>query len=451
MPFKPKNFRFRPMKRIHPIAFFVFFVFVAFPAMANQGLFGGRPSQDGASEVRVSTTEQFDPIRGQSVSARPRADFDPTPIDVESFQFFPSLTTAAYYDSNIYATSKTAHDDAVTKVDPALSVSSNWGRHAVAFSGFADINNYVNNDTESFTSGAAQLDGRYDIAPLTWLSLAAGYQRDTEPRSSPSIPGGAAEPTQFDLYTGGVELFRGVGKLKLKANYDFNYFDYDPVTLVGGGIASQNGRNRYGNAVRGNVEYEISENIKPYIETVFDWRDYTSNNFRSSTGYNVDVGGKFDFGGVTTAKAYVGYIGRDYSHFSSGGVNAFDFGGNLLWNVTDLTSIVFEGKRTIEETTLGGIAVPTAASSYIASGGSVTVTHELRRNVLVEGNVGYTNNDFQRASRNDDDYDMGIGTRILISRNLYSDVTYDYSFRDSNTAGSDYSRHIALVRLGAQY
>ena len=43
-------------------------------ADAAQGLFGGRSNQDGSINMRASTTEQFEPIRGQSVAARPRPD-----------------------------------------------------------------------------------------------------------------------------------------------------------------------------------------------------------------------------------------------------------------------------------------------------------------------------------------------------------------------------------------
>jgi hypothetical protein len=79
------------------------------------------------------------------------------------------------------------------------------------------------------------------------------------------------------------------------------------------------------------------------------------------------------------------------------------------------------------------------------------VTHELRRDLLVEANMSFTNNTYAKSTRDDDVYGVGAGARYFFNRNFYSDLTYDFGVRDSNAAGSDYDRHVALVRFGAQY
>ena len=439
------------MKKVGIAVLAVATLFVADAAQANQGLFGGRTEQDGTINVRRSTTEQFEPIRGQSVGARPRPDFDPTPIDVASFQLFPAINVAGFYDSNIYSRPAAKNDDFATKVNPSLSAASNWGRHAVAFTGLADINTNVINNEENNVAGAAQLEGRFDIENQTWVAGTTSYQRSTEPRGNASSLGASAEPTQFDTFSAGTELYRGVGKLKTKLNYDFKYKDYDAVALVAGGSASQNARNRVNNALKAEVGYELTQNLKPFVRGGYDFLDYTSNSLRNSTGYNVNAGAKFDFGGITTAEAYAGYKGRDYNNYASGNINTFDFGVDVLWNVTELTSIQAEGNRSIEETTLGGVTLATSSNAYVATGGSVTATHELRRDIIVEGNASYVNNDYKNNVRDDDTLGLGAGARYYINRNFYSDLTYDFVKRMSNVATNDYDRHIALVRFGAQY
>jgi hypothetical protein len=426
-------------------------VFGSISAEANQGFFGGLGAQDGSLGIRRSTTTQFEPIRGQSVAARARPDFDPTPLDVGSFQLFPAVSVAGFYDSNIYSRPAAKNDDVVTKINPSLTAASNWGRHAIAFTGLADINTNVINDEENNIAGVAQLEGRFDIEQQTWLAGSTSYQRATEPRGSSSFVGGSAEPTQFDIFTAGTELYRGVGALQAKLNYDFKYTDYDAVALTGGGKSNQNGRNRVNNKVGSTVSYNLTQNFQPFVRGAYDMMDYTSNALRSSTGYNADVGAKFDFGGVTTATAYVGYKGRDYYNYASGGVNTFDFGADVLWNVTELTSLQAEVSRNIEETTLGGIAAPGSSNAYVATGGSLTATHELRRDVIVEANASFTNNDYKNSARNDDTLGLGAGTRYFVSRNFYTDFTYDFTKRMSNAANSDYDRHVALLRFGAQY
>ena len=439
------------MKKVGIAVLAVATMFVADAAQANQGLFGGRTDQDGVINVRRSTTEQFEPIRGQSVAARARPDFDPTPIDVSSFQLFPAISVAGYYDSNIYSTKAAKNDDVVTKINPSLTAASNWGRHAVAFTGLADINTNVINNEENNVGGAAQLEGRYDIENQTWIGGSTSYQRVTEPRGNSSSFGAAAEPTQFDVFAAGTELYRGVGQLKAKANYDFNYKDYDTLSLVGGGTINQNNRNRTDHKVKAEVGYEVTQNLKPFIRGSYDMMDYTNNSLRNSTGYGVVGGAKFDFGGITTAEAYAGYKGRSYHNYASGSVNVFDFGADVLWNVTELTSVQLEANRSIDETTLGGVGAPGSSNAYGATGGSLTATHELRRDVILEANGSFTNNDYKNSSRDDDTYGVGAGARYFINRNFYSDFTYDFVTRSSNAVASNYDRHVALVRFGAQY
>jgi hypothetical protein len=414
-------------------------------AEANQGYFGGRPLLDSSLDMRRSTVEQFDPVRGQSVAQRPRPDFDPVPVPVSSFYLYPAMTLASYYDTNIYATQTDLHDDVVWKIDPSLAVVSNWGRHAVALTAVGDINRYTHRDEENFEGGVIQAEGRYDITEQTWLGSTLGYQRVTEPRSSPTAPGNADAPAQYDLLQAGGEAYRGVGRVKAKLNYDYALYDYDKINVVGTGTVSQNGRNRTHNKISPEVTYEYSENVQPFIRGNYEWRDYTATQLRSSGGFRADAGARLDLGGITTGEIFAGYLTRDYYNFTNGQVDAIDFGGRALWNVTELTSVEGEVNRTIDETTGGD------TPGILTTGGSLTVTHELRRNIILEGNAAYTQYDFQTSSRNDDNYSLGAGVRYFINRHFYADTTYDYNKRDSNVAGSDYDRHIFLIRFGSQY
>lgn len=432
------------MKKITLTVLAIAGVMAAGGAEANQGYFGGRPSIDGSINMRSSTTEQFDPIRGQSVAQRPRPDFDPTPIDISSFQFFPSVTAGGYYDSNIYSSQINERDDVVWKVVPALAAVSNWGRHAVALTGFADINRYTNNNTEDYVGGGTQLEGRYDVAASTWLGAKGGYQRVTEPRGSPNVLGGAAEPTQYDLYSAGGEGYRGMGKLKAKVNYDWSLYDFDAVAILPAGTASLNARNRIYNTASTEVSYELSKNFKPFVRGGYDWRDYTTFFARNSNGYYADVGAFADFGGIVSGEAYAGYRARDMYNFIDL-IEVADFGGRVLWNVTELTSVEGEANRSIDETAIGG------TSAIVGSGGSVTLTHELRRDMILEGNGSYTNYDYQLSPREDNVYGAGVGGRYYFNRNFYADATFDFTRRETNVAGGNYDRHVSYLRVGAQY
>jgi len=413
-------------------------------AKADPGVYGQPINLDGSLDIRRSTTEQFDPIRGQSVADRPRPDFDATPISVGSFEFFPAMNFTGYYDSNTFAQNGHENSDYIWKFNPAFSLLSNWGQNAVGLTGFGDFDVYSSDADQNYTSGALQAEGRYDIAHQTWIAGSVNYQRVTELRGNPSTPGNALGPSQYNLYSGEANAYRGLGLLKAKVGYGVSYYDYSQLELIGGGFQSQNARDRVQQKVDGEVSYDYTENLKPFVRAGYNWRDYTADNTHSSDGENLDFGAKMDFGGIITAEAYLGYLRQNYFNFNDA-IGALDFGGDLLWNVTGLTSVEVKASRSIEETEIG------TASSYIASGGDVTVTHELRRNVLIDAHAGYTGLDYQAIFRHDDYYDAGFGGRYFINRNLYTDMTYDLQRRGTDASDQNFTRHILLTRLGVQY
>jgi hypothetical protein len=414
-------------------------------AKADPGIFGEPVQLDGSLEMRQSTTEQFDPVRGQSVSDRPRPDFDAVPLSVGSFQFFPSVNLTSYMNTNIFAQDTHEDTDYIWKLNPAFSLLSNWGRNAVAVTGFGDFDYYSSHNDQNYSSGAIQAEGRWDIAHETWVATTAGYQRVVELRGDPNTPGAALGPSEYNLYQGGVEAYRGLGLLKTKLNYNVAYYDYQPYELNGGGDASQNARDRIENEAGGEASYDLTENFQPFVRAGYNWRTYTATTQHSSNGSKVDVGSKMDFGGVTTAEAYVGYLNQNYYNYTGGDISALDFGGDLLWNVTELTSVEVQAGRSIEETTQG------TASSIIDSNGTLTVSHELMRNLLIEGHIEYSGLDYQNFGRHDDLYDTGFGGRYFINRNMFADATYDYQRRGSDASGENFNTHILLTRIGVQY
>lgn len=414
-------------------------------AFANADLFGATPMLDGSNDIRRTTTESFDPIRGQSVMDRVRPDFDPTPIDVASFEFFPSLGSGMTYNSNIFSQPNNKVSDTVWDLQPAVSLVSNWGRHALSISGASDFGFYSKNTDQNTKTGNIQMDGRYDIAAETWLAGNVGYQKISEGRSSPTSPTNAKYPSTYNLYNVGGELNRSLGQLKAKISNDLSYYDYDNLTLQNGASASQFQRHRTQNRTAAEVGYVVTQNFQPFVRTAYNVRHYTDFGQRNSNGYNVDVGAKSDFGGIVTAEAYIGYLQQNYYQMGNAMTSVPDFGAKILWNVTALTSIEGKAARSVEETTA------TNVPSYLATTGTLTVAHELRRDLVLETAASYAAYDYNDSAQHDDNYSLSAGGRYFINRNLSTDVTYNYLRRDSNVANTGFDEHTGLVHLNIQY
>ena len=77
-----------------------------------------------------------------------------------------------------------------------------------------------------------------------------------------------------------------------------------------------------------------------------------------------------------------------------------------------------------------------AASSSTETNLSVTVEHELLRNVILSGNAGYIHDDYNGISRTDDTYQVGAGAKYLLNRNLRLSADITYSSRSSTSTAA---------------
>lgn len=421
--------------------------FSASPALAYgpEGLFGGRPQPDSSLVLGEPVELRNDrPERAEHVLDHPRPDYDPAPIEMGSFELFPTLELGETYDTNIYASRNNERDDMIGTVRPIVSMFSNWNRHALAVTALGDVNYYSEHADENYHNALIDANARFDIVNQEWIALRAGYQSLAEQRSSPNDAGGS-EPTTFGLTKAGATFYRGIGQMKVNVDYDLKSFDYDNTPSSTGPI-DQSSRNRDEHVMGGMLAYDMSGNFRPYIKGAYNIRNYDKNPTHESDGFEAVVGATADFGGITSLDLFAGWMSQYYDKFDvKKKVNSPKIGGRLDWNVTGLTSVVLEANRTIEETSLSGY------NSFFATGGSATITHELMRNVLLEANLAYTQDDFNGArDRKDDVYSAGLGGRYLINRNLYTDFLYNWEKRNSDEANSEYTRNLGTVRLGVR-
>ena len=113
--------------------------------------------------------------------------------------------------------------------------------------------------------------------------------------------------------------------------------------------------------------------------------------------------------------------------------------------MTPLTTVVGSASRTIEETTILG------ASGFFASRGSLSVDHELLRNLLILLDGAFQNNDYQGIDRSDDIFSARAEARYLINRHAYLTGSYAFRRRNSDAVGQDFTDNTGLVSVRVQY
>jgi hypothetical protein len=423
-------------------------------ALVSIASIGGALAQEAGPSIQ--SPEATLPER-QSVLQRPRSDYDPLGIRMGSFLVFPSVGLGETYDSNVFATTSNTKDDFYTTVSPNVTVRSDWNVHALGFSAGSVTKRYASLVSENVTNLAVRGDGRLDILRNIYVAGGAGYQLLHEDRSSPDSVNGK-NPVEFHVTSANLSYVHEPGRLGARVDGTVDSYSYNNATSNTGATLEQHDRDRIVYAVAPRISYEIVPGYHAFGKVTGNERDYvqkfdTRGFQRSSRGWEADVGTAIDLTHVVNGEVYAGYLSQYYDDPRLSTDSGFAFGGNLLWNVTQLTSLRATAARTIEETTqfaaVNGVNVN--ASGYLQSAIKLAVEHELLRNVLLSGYVDYINSDYQGITRSDDQIDANVGGRYLLNRNLSATADLTYSNRSSNVTGVGYDRLVGILGIKAGF
>jgi hypothetical protein len=417
------------------------------PRLPNQ-LRSGQPP-DAPALGRAAGDAEPDP--NVTVQNRARPEYDPIGLRAGSFFIYPQVTLGGFYDDNVFATDDDEEGDFAATVQPRVLVQSNFSRHQLLLDVGGDVTTYAEEDDLNYQDAYARGSGRLDITRDNILSGSVGINKLHEDPSSPDRDEGGGDDEITDY-------LRGDADLAFRRNFNRLY------AVVGGGITrldfddtddtneDDRDRNQYLGRVR--AGYEISPRLGAFAQATYDVRRYDQTPDdegldRDSDGFGLRVGTEVDITSIIFGEVGLGYTYRQYDDDELDSVSGVGFGGAITWNVTPLTSVVFNAQGDIQETTVGDDTGDRASANFQKLV-TVDVTHELLRNVLLNANAGYIRDDFEGVDRSDDTFVVGGGVSYLLNRNLSLDATYDFSTRSSDEGEEEYTRNIFLVGVTAR-
>jgi hypothetical protein len=402
----------------------------------------------------ASPQSRYDPLLrepgpGDTVKSRVRPDYDPAGIRAGAFFIYPKAILTELYRDNVFYEDSDEKSDFATEIAPSVEIRSNWDNHALNVYGALEVGRYLDYTSEDYADGRAGFDGRIDIQRDLNVSGGVDYRRLHEPRSSPDQVG-AAEPVEYDVYGPQARLTKRFNRLSVQIGGSATEYDYDDAPATGGGTFDTDDRDRREIEGTARVGYEFAGRYEGFVRGTLNERSYdstpdSSGVNRDSNGWELAGGITIDFGGITFADIYAGYLSQEYDDPGLPTIDGPSFGANVTWNVTQLTTVTFEASRTIEETTLSG------AAGALSSDAQLTVDHELLRNLIVSAGARFNYIDYEGISREDDIAGLGLGATYLINRYFNAGLRYSFTARDSNVANADYETQSALLTITAQY
>jgi hypothetical protein len=388
---------------------------------------------------------------GQSVTQRPRPEFQPTGLHVGDFFWFPRAELDEAYNSNIFASPSPTYDFTTT-LQPGFDLLSSFPRNALNLHGSAALQFFADHPAQNTQDGVVTVDGRLDVTAASSLYGSAQVAHEHIPYGSPNSPSSIAQPVTYTDYVANVGYMQEGRRFSYQADLAVAAAEYNAVPLVGGRILPQSSNDTTISEAALRGSYEIVPDYRGYVRAAGDLYDYwhtLPGGVRfNSTVYRVDLGLQILPRHIIYGQVYAGYLSQNFAATSLGSKSTPDVGGLLVWDVTRLTTLTFTGIRTFipSNPTTGN-----TGAAYLASIFTATADHELLRNLLLNVSASYENDSFQSISRTDNVFSAGGGVRYLLNRNLFLGGTYTFLQRNSSVSSLSYRQNILMLRLGTQF
>jgi hypothetical protein len=397
-----------------------------------------------------------------------RSEFDPIGLRMGGFFWFPRAELDEAYNSNIFATAASPTYDLITALTPSFDLQSNFPRNALNLHAGSLLQVYADHPAQNTQDGLITMDGRLDVTAGSSLYGTAQVGHQHISYGSPNLPGDVAQPVTYWDYAATAGYTQGGRRFSYQVDVGVTAAQYNAALLVGGGVLPQSSQDATVSsaAVRGN--YEIIPDYLGYVRVEGDLFDYwhtvpggTRANFST---YRVDLGLQILPRHLISGEAYAGYLVQNFAQSGLGSTSTPDYGGQLVWSITQLTTLTFTGLLTfssgtpatgtpaIGTPTIGTTVVPGAAgNSYLSKIFTVNANHELLRNVRLNLNAGYDSESFQGITRTDNVFTVGAGVRYLVNRNLFLGGYFSFYQRNSTLAGASFNQNILTLRVGTQF
>ena len=378
--------------------------------------------------------------RGYNVSVRerPHPEWAPFDINLGGFTLEPQIgVTSLYNDNEKYAASD-AKSDVSFRIQPALQLSSNWAQNGVGFSAFVARTQYVRFSDDDSTEYGVTGSGHVDVTNDLTLDLHAGDQHLVLARSDPDVPVDSIGQAMFDRQDFQGVITKTLPVIQLQGIVAVRNESYGTAGDPGGGVYDFSGRNGTYTSYSGRASYGVSPAVAVFVGALFDqgFRPRDDNLNENAQGFNLAGGVNFDLSRLARGELAVGYLYQSYSTPNTPSDAGFAFSANLQYFPSELTTISFTGERRSAPSSVAG------SPGGISLDGSVTVDHELLRNLIISaggnaGQVQYRNyfiNPDVFGTRTDVGYGATLGATYLMNRPVSWDLEYAYTDYSSTDA-----------------
>jgi hypothetical protein len=385
--------------------------------------------------------QYYDPGILQRNINRTPVEYQAPGVRVGSFLLKPVVDLAWEHNDNIFYLPNLEISDNIFHVRPYFTLDSDWSRHALNLQAYADFARYQDFDSQDFNDWLVQLDGRFDFKRGSAFNYKADYMHLHEDRSNSTAARGV-EPTIVKFKGFDVSYYHTFNRLKASVGYRPQDIDYDNSFTLTGDIVDNQDRDRSQDVLTARLDYSYSELSQIFVAYNGNKRDYdqkfdNGGYERSSDGYNIRLGAAWEMSGLLNGDLYLQYQKQNYDDPRLPDIDGFGIGADLEWTPNDRTSVSFNFANTVQESVLDGV------SGYNSKLYSARLQYELRRNLLGNARISYTNNDYENNSATEDLSNTkvtraNIGLSYLFNRYFSLNAGYLYQKQTADRSSPDF-------------
>lgn len=389
---------------------------------------------------------------GPDVAARTHPQYDPIGQAVGSFRLFPAVTIGVDATDNYRATETVRVSDLVLSVRPTFDLRSQWARHRVDANAYVQQTVHPAHGSENALTFGAHTRGEFDVSRATRLTAELSGQSEVESRGDLGSFQAATGPVRYHHGSLSLAAAHTRGEVTLRAQTGLDRYDYSDAQLVGGATLDQDYRDFRNIFVEGGATYawrggvglvasvrheSLKYDVRPGHADFLNGVDID----RGSAGVVFRMGVTLEASRLISATLQVGYQRRNYRDTRLRDADGFSYSADVLWSPTALTSVRLTAARSIQD------GASTAVAGYTRNDVKLAVNHELYRNVLVTGDLGYNHFEPNGPGNGGNEYAVGLSSRYLVNRVVSFSAGLRHVRRESASPGLRYAATRATVSL----
>ena len=398
------------------------------------------------SSLAQDTNDPFARTDILPVSEQSDPKTDAKPIPFGRFELRPEAAFSAGLNSNVLAADINEVEDSFVGFTPAVSLDSNFLRHALSAYIEADHREYSDLSSESRTNLKIKLRGRLDLGEKTSLVLQMSGVDETEDRIDPSNVATSLEPNEFTRLGASIGLGHQAGRVQIQTKLGFASYDFDDAELEGDLFQDQDFRDRDELTASGRLAYALSPSNAVYASAKVVQADYAAPNVfnafnRDHTGTVLMLGTDFQLGDYMNAVFGLGYQHYVYDDALFEDISDIAFESSVDWRLADRTTLSAEAERIVIDP---GVALSNAA---IETGARVRLEQGLTSKISLNGAAGLSNYAYETIEREDDRVNLQLGANWKINPNIWLEGGYQVIDQTSDVQSFTDNRALLKMRI----